>query len=292
MIPFVPQPMWQVGSLTVSAFGVIVAAAATLGLSIGRARFEARRLDREIGARIGTWMLVGGFAGAHVFSVLFYFPEQLVSDPLLLLRFWEDVSSMGGMIGGLLALYLVLRSNASIVTPAQRWEYVGAAAYAFPFALFVGRIACSLAHDHPGIVTTFPLAVSLKTDAAETFIRNVYGAAQIRLDVPLPSSGATGFHDLGIYECLYLGVVVLPATWLIGRSKVRPEMSVMAFIGLYMPARFLLDFLRVEDSRYAGLTPAQWVCLLALAIMPLLAAHAKKASRLTCISMIDDGEAT
>ena len=279
MIPFVVQPIVHIGPFTVAAFGLIVAAAAGLGLTLGRARFDARGLDREIGAQIATWMLIGGFAGAHVFSVLFYFPRQLISDPLLLVRFWEDVSSMGGMLSGLLALYIVLRRNSAVLTPAQRWEYFGAVAYVFPFALFVGRIACSFAHDHPGVITTFPLAVSLETQPAQAFIRSVYGAPHA-LSLPNPIPSGAGFHDLGIYECLYLGVVVVPVTWMMGRRNVRPEMFVISFISLYMPARFLLDFLRVSDTRYAGLTPAQWVCLSAIAAIPFLVAHAQKAAQL------------
>ena len=278
MIPFIAQPMWRFGPLTISAFGVIVAAAVALGLSLGRARFDARGLDREIGARVATWVLIGGFVGAHVFSVVFYFPRHLAHDPLLLLRIWEDVSSIGGMLGGLLALYFVLRRD-NTLNAAQRWEYVGAVAYVFPVALFVGRIACSLAHDHPGRVTTFPLAVSLESNAAQAFIRNVYGAAARPLVLPSSNAATAGFHDLGIYECIYLGVVVVPAIWLLARRRVPPEMFVVSFIVLYMPVRFLLDFLRIADMRYIGLTPAQWVSLAAIAAIPVVVSRAKTARR-------------
>jgi phosphatidylglycerol:prolipoprotein diacylglycerol transferase len=30
------------------------------------------------------------------------------------------------------------------------------------------------------------------------------------------------------------------------------------FVLLYAPGRFLLDFLRIADARYGGLTPGQW----------------------------------
>ena len=34
----------------------------------------------------------------------------------------------------------------------------------------------------------------------------------------------------------------------------------------YAPVRFALDFLRVRDATYAGLTPAQWACIPLLAL--------------------------
>ena len=54
------------------------------------------------------------------------------------------------------------------------------------------------------------------------------------------------------------------------RGLHRPGTFLVAFIALYMPVRFALDFLRVSDVRYAGLTPAQWAALAALAALPLV----------------------
>ena len=47
------------------------------------------------------------------------------------------------------------------------------------------------------------------------------------------------------------------AGWLLDRRPRRPGVFLVAFVGLCMPMRFLLDFLRVSDVRYAGLTPTQ-----------------------------------
>ena len=45
-----------------------------------------------------------------------------------------------------------------------------------------------------------------------------------------------------------------------------------------MPVRFLLDFLRVSDVRYAGLTPAQWAALCVLTALPFLLHRARTAA--------------
>lgn len=40
-----------------------------------------------------------------------------------------------------------------------------------------------------------------------------------------------------------------------------------------MPARFFLDFLRIADATYAGLTPAQWATMVLLLIVPFALQH-------------------
>jgi phosphatidylglycerol:prolipoprotein diacylglycerol transferase len=265
MIPYFQQPSLEIGPITIHAFGVIVALAVFAGLLIGERRFAALGLDRELGGRMAWWIIVAGFLGAHLFAVLFYFPRLVIEDPLVLLRLWEHISSFGGILGGAIGLWLFFRLKAREIEPATRLAYLDVAAFVFPISLMIGRIGCALAHDHPGTVTSLPLAISLESAAAQDYIAAVYADAGRAAE--LPSSAALaqlGFHDLGLYEALYLGVIVVPAMLLLSRQPRSPGYFLGAFVLMYMPARFLLDFLRVGDVRYAGLTPAQWVALLAV----------------------------
>lgn len=267
MIPYLQQPSIDLGPVTIHAFGVIVAASALVGLEVARRRIRHLGLDPALGERLAWWTLVGGFLGAHLFSVLFYFPEKVAHDPLVLLRLWEDISSFGGILGGLLALWLFMRFRTPL-DHATRGRYLDTVAYAFPIALFVGRLACTLAHDHPGTVTRAPLAISLATEPARVYIRGVYAAANRVAELPAnPVLARLGFHDLGWYEFLYLGLVIVPVTLWLGRRARPTGTFVASFVLLYMPVRFALDFLRVSDVRYAGLTPAQWVALIAVLLL-------------------------
>ena len=265
MIPFADLPPLRFGPLTVQVFGLTVAVAVLVGLAIARRRFARFGLDPAIGERMATWLLVGGFVGAHLFAVLFYFPGEVARDPWLLVRVWEHISSFGGMIGGLLGTVLYLWLRAPGLDGHQRWAYLDVAAFVFPFSLAVGRVGCALVHDHPGRVTDSPLAVSLESEPAQDLIAYAYAAAGRADHLPPPSSlPALGFHDLGLYEAAYLAVFALPALIWLDR-KARPAgFSLCAFVVLYMPVRFGLDFLRVSDATYGGLTPAQWVASAAL----------------------------
>ena len=268
MIPYFQQPSVDIGPLTIHAFGVLVALAVFAGLLIGERRFAALGLDREVGGRMAWWIIVAGFLGAHLFAVLFYFPRLVLDDPLVLLRLWDHISSFGGIIGGGVGLWLFFRWKAPEIEPAARVAYLDVAAFVFPISLMIGRIGCALAHDHPGAVTAFPLAISLESAAAQDYITGVYGEAGRSAELPpAPALSHLGFHDLGFHEALYLGLVVVPAMLFLSRRSRPNGFFLGAFVLLYMPARFALDFLRVSDVRYAGLTPAQWVAASALMIL-------------------------
>lgn len=272
MIPYFEQPSLRLGPITVAAFGVIVAASVFAGLSLGRRRFERLGLDVHLGAGLAWWAVVGGFVGAHLFSVLLYFPRDVAANPLILLQFWKDISSFGGILGGAVALWLYLRRRAADLSAVVRWAYVDVVAYVFPISLMIGRVACTLAHDHPGTITRAPLAISLARPDARAFIRQLYADAGRLPELPsLDALAQLGFHDLGWYEFLYLAAVVVPATLWLARRPRPPGAFVASFVALYMPVRFLLDFLRVSDARYAGLTPAQWVAATALVALGIVA---------------------
>ena len=268
MIPWLEQPVWRVGPLSIHAFGVAVALAVWFGLARVARRFERLGLDPVRGHRLGGWVLVGGIIGAHLFSVLFYFPEKLRADPWLLLRVWEDISSFGGALGGIAGALLFFAIRAGETRQPGGVAYLDAIAFVFPAALAIGRVGCGLAHDHPGRVTTFPLAVSLETDAALEYVRGVYRSAGLVFPEAAP---AMGFHDLGLYELLFLSLVVVPA-FIFWDRRPRPSgFYLMTFAALYLPVRFGLDMLRVTDARYVGLTPAQWVAGAVLAALPFVA---------------------
>jgi len=273
MLPYFEQPVWQIGPLSIHAFGIAVAVAAWFGLTIVQQRFAHLGLDPQVGQRLGGWMLLGGILGAHLFSVLLYFPHKLRDDPWLILRIWEDISSFGGILGGLAAALIFFAKRARDEDRRTKLAYLDAIAFVFPAALAIGRFGCALAHDHPGTVTTFPLALSLRTDAALGYLDGVYRAAGLALP---PGARTMGFHDLGLYEFLFLSLVVVPLFVRWSRRRRPAGFYLVAFAALYLPVRFGFDMLRVADVRYVGLTPAQWVAALIMAALPFVALRHRK----------------
>src|SRR5687768_14153712 len=204
MIPYFEQPSFNLGPLSIHAFGVIVAASVFIGLMISERRFDKLGLDRSIGDRMAWWLIAGGFLGAHLFAVIFYFPEKVVQNPLILLLVWGDISSFGSILGGLAGVWLFFRLRHRDVDATTRARFLDVGVYVFVISLMIGRIGCSVAHDHPGTVTRFPLAISLERAEAQQYISRVYTNAGRAAELPAAGQlSQMGFHDLGVYEFLY-----------------------------------------------------------------------------------------
>jgi len=231
MIPYFPQPEVQLGPVTIHAFGVLVACALLVGTTIVRQRAAAQGLpEREVG-RFLSWILIGGFAGAHLVDRLVYFPRATMAEPLSLLRFWESLSSFGGFLGGTVGALLFFRKHAAA---GSSWKYIDSFAYAFPFAWVLGRAGCFVAYDHPGRPTGFVLG-------------EVYRDGVVR-------------HNLGLEEAIYTTLVAALFA-VLGRERRFSGSFLGLLMLLYAPFRFSVDFLRIVDVRYGGLTPGQYGCV-------------------------------
>lgn len=224
MIPYLHLDDFHIGPLPIHPFGLLVAIAVIIGVNISTQRFEKFGINNKLAADLMMWPLVSGFAIAHIYSIVFYYPETLSENPWTLLQFWNGLSSFGGFLGAIMGFAWIAYRNRR----ENIWVYLDCFLYGFAFAWIFGRMACSLAHDHPGLRSDFWLA-----------IRYPEGAR----------------HDLGFYEMLWaIGMSII---FYLGRNKRHfSGFYVATFVICYMPLRFMFDFLRIEDKRY--LTALNW----------------------------------
>lgn len=236
MLPYIDVPQKIFGFLPI--FGLLVATAVILGITITRKRVAKHGLDPDTTESFINWMLLGGFIGAHVFDTFFYHPEELLSRPWSLLFFWEGLSSFGGLAGATIGALLwkkLRRGGRSMLA------YMDLIASVFPISWIFGRLGCAAVHDHKGKLADAP---SLLT---------------VTFPDGLP------YYDLGLLEMIYAVFISLVVVILWRRpQKVGTYLAVTSM--LYAPVRFALDFLRVStgptgDARYLGFTPAQWACV-------------------------------
>ncbi|MBN1947161.1 MAG: prolipoprotein diacylglyceryl transferase [Bradymonadales bacterium] len=225
------------GPIGIHPFGVLVATGILVGTWVALRRARQTGIEAEA-IRAGVlWSVVAGFIGAHLVHAFFYAPVRLsVEGPIYLLKLWDGISSFGGFIGGFIGLlgYLVWRRKGML-------REVDIILEAFVVGWIFGRAGCTLAFDHPGLVTDFFLGM------------------------PYPEDGLVR-HNLGFYEFLYTLGVLFPAQLILRRLQAPPGSHVTSVFLLYCPARFGFDFLRLPDlsggdRRYWGLTPAQYGCI-------------------------------
>ena len=230
--PSIPFPI--IGKLSIHAFGILVATGILVGLRLTKKRGrELGLVDEQVDSKV-TWSLVLGFICAHLFDVFAY--QTFGAHPRFIdiINPLSGISSFGGFAGALIGLFWWCRRNRQPVMP-----YADSLAYGLATGWMFGRLGCFTAHDHPGRLTNFFLAVHY------------------------PS----GFrHDLGLDEALWAALIALVFALLRRRGKQPLGLYVTLLTLAYAPVRFGLDFLRATDvpepdARYFGLTPAQWGCI-------------------------------
>jgi phosphatidylglycerol:prolipoprotein diacylglycerol transferase len=241
MLPNLSLPDLKIfGPIGPRPFGVLAAIATVVGFHLGKRRASRVGLDPEICAEGMIWAAIVGFAMAHWVSAVFYFPHEVIADPLYLLKFWDGLSSFGGFVGGFLGAFVFFRRK------RQPWlKYAEAILFGLVPAWAIGRLGCTVVFDHPGRTSGFFLAMA--------------------------DAQGIGRHNLGFYEML-VALVLTAVIYALKSRHVFDGLYISLVLLLYAPARFLLDNLRVADQTYLGLTPGQYfsVALFVIALVWLV----------------------
>lgn len=232
VIPAFKLPNLPLGPITIQSFGVLTALGVVVAVYLAGRAARGMGKDPQVILDFAVVGVLTGVVTGHLVHVLFYHPEELERG-WQVLKVWEGLSSMGGLLGGILASVVWFRR--------KRIAFAG---YADAFALGiapgwgVARVGCFTVHDHPGVKSQFFLAV------------NMEGGPR---------------HDLGLYEAILL-FALGALLWYLHRRGVLRGLLLSLLAVLYGSARFLLDFLRARpeegiyaDERYLGLTPAQYI---------------------------------
>ncbi|MFH1142084.1 MAG: prolipoprotein diacylglyceryl transferase [Candidatus Uhrbacteria bacterium] len=242
MIPYIELHTIDIGLITIQVWGTLVALGFVLGTVASTWYASKKKLDSRILWDTLVWVIIGSILIGRFFHVIFYEPSIFMNNPLHLFVVWEGgFSVIGGFIGALLfAGWYLSRRKVSFR------KYAEAGLFGLPLGLFIGRIGCALIHDHPGTETNFLLGVE-------------YPDGIIR-------------HDHGLYLSLN-GLILFLIFLLMYRLKAKPGSYAIVFLLWYGAVRFILDFYRLADLRYWGLTPAQFASLIMVVLGLYLALH-------------------
>ena len=231
-IPWFELPSLSLGPFTIQSFGVLSALGILLAtILMSRAARELGK-DPQVPVDFAVVGVIAGVVGGHLVHLLAYHPEEL-REPWRIVMLWQGLSSMGGLLGGIIAAVVWFR-----VKRIRFADYADAFALGMAPGWGVARIGCFTVHDHPGVLTSFPLAVQFP-------------------DGPR--------HDLGLYEAIVL-LALGAVLWILHRrDRLRGGLLPLLAV-VYGIARFLLDFLRARDVPYAdarhlGLTFAQYTAV-------------------------------
>jgi phosphatidylglycerol:prolipoprotein diacylglycerol transferase len=240
-IPYKTFPKIALGPLELRTFGVMVGIGVLLGAWVAARYIEQHTgVIRDETYRLATRLVVGGVIGARITWDLSH--TNQIDSPLDLIAVWKGgLQFSGGFIAAVLIGFPTFRRWSRSI----RWSNLDGYAYGLTLGLAFGRVGCTSVGEHFGWQSDFFLAVDYR------------GGATPRE----PAVIGQTFHNTAIYELVYLLVLFALLSLLI-RRRPAPGTVMGVFCLFYGTARFLSDFLRVNDKHvWPGLTGAQYLML-------------------------------
>ena len=236
----------QIGPLAVRWYGLMYLVGFLLAWWLGRRR--ARRsglLGPEQVDDLIFYAALGVILGGRFGYVLFYGFEQLLADPLYLLRIWEGgMSFHGGLLGVLVAAWLFGRKHG-----LGFFGVTDFVAPLVPLGLAAGRIGNFVNGELWGRVSDVPWAMVF------------------------PGAGPSPRHPSQLYEAFLEGFVLFALLWWFS-ARPRPRMAVSGlFLVGYGTARFAVEFAREPDA-HLGFLAGGWLTMGMLLSLPMVVAGA------------------
>nr|WP_298728815.1 prolipoprotein diacylglyceryl transferase [uncultured Steroidobacter sp.] len=266
MIPYpaIDPIIFSVGPLAVRWYGLmyVIGFAAAWWLARRRAaRTDSTWLPNDVDDLI-FFAAIGVILGGRLGWILFYGGEQVMADPLTIVRIWEGgMSFHGGLIGVILAVLVFARQR-------QR-HFADVLDFLAPLpgiGIFAGRIGNFINGELWGKPTTVPWGFTV--DPAPLY--PVQAAEATRLCQRFSIDPCVlHVHASQLYEGLLEGLLLFVVLWLFTRTP-RPRLAPSGlFLIVYGVCRFAVEFVRVPDEN-RGYLLFNWVTMGQILSLPMI----------------------
>jgi phosphatidylglycerol:prolipoprotein diacylglycerol transferase len=241
---FVHPIAFQVGSLTITWYGVMVATAFLVGLWTASRRAVGSGIPPEKVLDLGPWLIVGTIIGARALFVISYWREQFAGQPLAeIFMVWRGgLVYYGGLIGATLAGVIYAR-----LKRLPLWKLADVVAPSIALGCVFGRIGCLMNGCCYGLECNWPWAIHFP-----------YGH----------HTYPHGVHPTQVYDSLLNLVLYCGLAWMYRRKKFDGEVFAAYLIGYAIFRSFVEMFRGDYPQHYLGgwATPAQLVSVGILAL--------------------------
>ncbi|MCU0308828.1 MAG: prolipoprotein diacylglyceryl transferase [Thermoleophilia bacterium] len=223
------------GPFTLYSFGLMAALALVVPAFFLALDLRQRGMNPGLAVELAFGAGIGGFVGARLYYVV-----ENRGEPGVSLISGSGLTWYGGLIGGVIGVWLVTLWRRK---PIGVVANLAAAPLALGYA--IGRMGCQLSGDGDyGSASSLPWAMSYPDGTVPT----------TQLVHPTP---------------LYEAVAMLAIFWLLWRTRGRltaPWSLFGAYLVLSGAERFLVEFIRQNPEELAGLTTAQLISVVSVAI--------------------------
>jgi phosphatidylglycerol---prolipoprotein diacylglyceryl transferase len=219
--------LFELGPITIYAYGVFLAGGYLLGLWLAARRARAAGLDANRVLDLGIWVIIAALIGAKALLLFVDFGHFTSS--------WEAFSTLlrsggvfyGGLITAVLvAIYLLRRHELPL------WRSADLFAPGVALGYMIGRLGCLLAGCCYGRPTDVAWAVTFTNPIANLNVGTP-------LNVPL--------HPTQLYESGAGLVILLLLLGLENRGRAFAGRTFWLFVLFYSISRFIIEFFRGDE---------------------------------------------
>ncbi|KTD45994.1 prolipoprotein diacylglyceryl transferase [Legionella rubrilucens] len=245
MLPFpsIDPVAFSIGPLQVHWYGLMYLFGFVMAWLLAHWRAKRYSLDwsSEQISDLIFYAAIGVILGGRLGYMLFYGTQQLLANPLSLLKLWEGgMSFHGGLLGVMVALALFARKTQK--TFLQVGDFI---APLVPLGLAAGRAGNFINGELWGRVTTVPWAMVF------------------------PHSDGLPRHPSQLYELGLEGIgLFILLWWYASRPRPTGRVSALFLIG-YAISRMFVEFFRVPDVQL-GYLALGWLTMGQLLSIPML----------------------
>ncbi|MCL5005784.1 MAG: prolipoprotein diacylglyceryl transferase [Acidobacteria bacterium] len=256
MIPI----LFKLGPITIYSYGLMMALGFIAAYLLLVVECRRRKLSSDFASSIIVWGAIGGLAGARLWDVYDQFPSY-AQHPLSIIFSSSGFVWDGGLLGGLLAVYLI--------SHYYKVPFLTTADMAAPAVLIgqaLGRMGCLLSGDGDwGLPTKMPWGMSfphaivgwnsqtvLKLNAHDQLVSGFYPGVRVQ---PTP-----------IFEAVLYVAIAVFLIWAMRKRHWAEGRVFYAFLVLSGGARFLVEFWRINPRVLWGLTEYQIFSILLMAV--------------------------
>ena len=230
---------FNLGSLTVHWYGVMVALAFLAGLWTASRRGLASGFTQEKILDLGPWLIIGALAGARTLYVISYWREEFAGKPAseMFMVHHGGLVYYGGLAGASLACILYAR-----LKKLPLWKLADVLAPSIALGYVFGRIGCLLNGCCYGRVCALPWAIHFPIE------HETHGLS---------------LHPTQIYDALLNLGLYFALAWLYRRKKFDGQIFAL-YLMCYAVTRSFVEYFRGDYSAahvHGGLTPAHLVSI-------------------------------
>lgn len=258
---FIEPVAFQLGNLTVRWYGIIIAAAIMLALSLALRQAKRFRIKDDDLIDMFLIALPVSILFARLFFVVFKW-DMFKNDLLGIFRVWEGgVAIYGAVIGAVLSLYIFSR-----IRKTDMWLMADFACVYLPLAQAIGRWGNFINQELYGTNTDLPWGMTGS-------IIQIFPDQGVDPSMPV--------HPTFLYESLWNMLVFVILLRIRKHNKIRGGVFA-SYLALYSLGRFLAEMLRVDDFQAGAIRYNQAFALVvfigAAAFLVIAGSRARKAA--------------